>query len=120
MNSKQRSYGRLRVGVAKVNITPAVGTELCGHFRSNLKSTGVHSNLYAKAMLLDDGENKAALVACDLLGVASTLVASTRERITELTGIEGRNVMISCTHTHSGPGSMPYRSRYGKRRSSCK
>ena len=109
MNSKQWRYGRLRVGVAKVDITPAVGTELCGHFRSNLKSTGVHSNLYARVLLLDDGENKAALVACDLLGVTSTLVASTRERITELTGIEGRNVMISCTHTHSGPGSMPCR-----------
>jgi len=75
MNSKQWRYGRLRVGVAKVDITPAVGTELCGHFRSNLKSTGVHSNLYARVLLLDDGENKAALVACDLLGVTSTIVA---------------------------------------------
>ena len=105
----EKEGGKLRVGVSKVDITPAVGTELCGHFRSDLKSKGIHSNLYTKVLLLDDGENKAVLVACDLLGVTSTLVASTRKRITELTGIEGRNVMISCTHTHSGPGSMPCR-----------
>ena len=99
----------MKCGVAKVDITPAVGTELCGHFRSNLKSVGVHSNLYAKALVLDDGENRVVLVSCDLLGVASTLVASARRRIEDLTGIKGENVMISCTHTHSGPGSMPCR-----------
>jgi len=101
--------GLLRVGVSRVDITPAVGTELCGHFRDDLRSTGIHSHLYAKALLLEDGEHKAVLVSCDLLGVASSLVASARERITKLTGIGGRNVMISCTHTHSGPGSMPLR-----------
>jgi hypothetical protein len=100
---------KLKSGVAKVDITPAVGTELCGHFRSDLKSTGIHSNLYAKALALDDGEKKAVLVSCDLLGVTSTLVASARRRIEEMTGIEGGNVMIGCTHTHSGPGSMPCR-----------
>jgi len=105
----QIMQGILRVGISKVDITPAIGTELCGHFRDDLKSTGIHSNLYAKALLLDDGEHKTVLVSCDLLGVASPLVASTRERITKLTGIPGRNVMISCTHTHSGPGSMPLR-----------
>jgi len=99
----------LKCGVAKVDITPAVGTELCGHFRSNLKSIGIHSNLYARALVLNDGENKAVLVSCDLLGVTSTLVTSARRRIKEMTGIEGENVMISCTHTHSGPGSMPCR-----------
>jgi len=99
----------LRAGTAKVDITPAVGTELCGHFRSDLKSNGIHSNLYVRVLLLDDGRNKAVLVACDLLGVSSALVASTRKRITGLTGIDGRNVMISCTHTHSGPGSMSLR-----------
>jgi len=100
---------RLRAGLAKVDITSAVGTELCGHFRSDLKSTGIHSNLYAKALVLNDGESNAVLVACDLLGVTSTFVASTRERIADLTDIDGTHVMISCTHTHSGPGSMPCR-----------
>jgi len=99
----------LKCGVAKVDITPAVGTELCGHFRPDLKSIGIHSNLYAKALVLDDGENRVVLVSCDLLGVTSTLVASARKRIEEMTGIKGENVMISCTHTHSGPGSMPCR-----------
>lgn len=99
----------LKCGLAKVDITPAVGTELCGHFRTDLKSTGIHSNLYAKALVLNDGEKEIVLVSCDLLGVTSTLVSSARKRIEELTGIKSENVMISCTHTHSGPGSMPLR-----------
>jgi len=99
----------LKCGSAKVDITPAVGTELCGHFRPDLKSVGVHSNLYAKVLVLDSDEKRVAFVTCDLGGVTSTLVASARKRIEEVTGIKGENVMISCTHTHSGPGSMPFR-----------
>lgn len=99
----------LKCGLAKVDITPAIGTELCGHFRADLKSTGIHSNLYAKALVLDDGEKEVVLVSCDLLGVTSTLAASARKRIEEMTGVKSGNVMISCTHTHSGPGSMPLR-----------
>jgi neutral ceramidase len=96
----------LKIGVASSDITPAVGTELYGHFRSDLRSTGIHSNLYAKALVLDDGGEKAVMVACDLCAVSADFVVSARERIEGLTGINGKNVMISCTHTHSGPGSM--------------
>lgn len=99
----------LKCGLSKVDITPAVGTELCGHFRTDLRSTGIHSNLYVRALVLDDDEKEVVLISCDLLGITSTLVASARRRIEELTGIKGENVMISCTHTHSGPGSMPLR-----------
>jgi hypothetical protein len=110
MDDESVSMGaKLRAGAAKVDITPAVGTELCGHFRPDLRSSGIHSSLFAKALVIDDGENTAAIVSCDLIGVTSTLVASTRQRISDLTGIYGRNVMVSCTHTHSGPGSMPLR-----------
>jgi neutral ceramidase len=100
---------KLRAGAAKVDITPTVGTELCGHFRPDLRSTGIHSGLFSKALVIDDGVSTAAIVSCDLIGVTSTLVASTRQRISNLTGIDSRNIMVSCTHTHSGPGSMPLR-----------
>lgn len=96
----------LKIGVASSDITPAVGTKLYGHFRSDLRSTGIYSNLYAKALVLDDGSEKAVMVVCDLCAVSADFVASARERIERLTGINGKNVMISCTHTHSGPGSM--------------
>lgn len=96
----------MKASSARVNITPAVGTELCGHFRSDLRSNGIQSELYAKVLVLEDNENRIVLVACDLLGVTSSFVSSTREKITSLTGIDGRDVMIACTHTHSGPGSI--------------
>jgi neutral ceramidase len=101
--------GKLKIGSARVDITPAVGTELCGHFRSDLRSNGIHGELYAKVLVLDDDMNRAVIVACDLLGLTSSFVASTREGITRLTGIDGKDVMIACTHTHSGPGSMSLR-----------
>ncbi|MBS7614612.1 hypothetical protein KEJ18_02605, partial [Candidatus Bathyarchaeota archaeon] len=59
---------KLKFGISKVDITPAVGTELCGHFRFNLNSVGIHSNLYAKVLLFQSGEDTVVLVACDLLG----------------------------------------------------
>jgi hypothetical protein len=75
---------KLRAGAAKVDITPAVGTALCGHFRPDLRSSGIHSSLFAKTLVIRDGENTAAIVSCDLIGVTSTFVASTRQRISDL------------------------------------
>ena len=72
-------------------------------------ATGTSDPIMARAVLLDDGESKLAIVACDLLGFAPEAVADMRRRIAEKCGIPAQSVFICCTHTHSGPASMPMR-----------
>ncbi len=94
--------GELRLGTAAVKITPPLGTPMAGYYSAR-GSQGVLDDLYAKAAVLDDGKTKAAMVVCDLIGLPRAPVLEARRIIAEKTGIPADNVMISATHTHTGP-----------------
>ena len=88
----------LKAGVARANITPPVGTIANG----GKPSVGIATELYAKALVFDDGQTKAALVTADVLLLGKQVVAETRARIEEMTDIPGAHVMFAASHTHSG------------------
>jgi hypothetical protein len=76
---------------------------LWGYPHVERTSTGIHDPLYATALCLDDGANRIISVAVDVLYVDAILVAACRERIQTATGVPPHHVLISATHTHSGP-----------------
>lgn len=90
----------LRAGAAASNITPPLDEPVVGGWNSP-PATHVHDELYAKALVLDDGRTRLALVICDNLGIAREVCDAAKEIIHEKTGIAPENVMISATHTHS-------------------
>jgi len=95
--------GSLKAGLAKAVITPPVGTKLCGYSARTQPSTGVLDDLYAKALVLDDGETRLALVVCDLLWVGRKLASDVRKKVRKQSGIREENVMVTAIHTHYGP-----------------
>jgi len=92
----------MRVGVGEVDITPQVGISMAG-LPNYRESEGVHDKIYTWAMVFDDGFTQVALVTCGLLALKRQTVIGAREIIEKKFGIPGRNVMISATHSHSGP-----------------
>jgi neutral ceramidase len=92
--------GQLRGGSAKVDITPPVGAWLSGYGSRNKPSEGILDLLYAKALVLDDGQNKIAIVSADLLWVPLKMTNEIRQQVQEKLGIPQQNVMICGTHTH--------------------
>jgi neutral ceramidase len=107
------NMGKLKAGAARVNITPYVGINLSGFGNRTKESAGIHDDLYAKAVVLDDGSMKIGMVSCDLLNLDESSIASIREKANKLTGIDVENIMVSTTHTHSGPLTSPLRG-FGK------
>lgn len=92
----------LKVGVGRVDVTPPAGVAThVGTF-----SHGAGDRLHAKALLFDDGVERAAIVTVDVIVLGSETVEAARRRIAELTGIKGGNVMFGASHTHSGPATM--------------
>lgn len=91
-----------RVGAAQVDITPPVGTPRAGGY-ATIPSVGVLDPLYAKAIVVEQDGAKAALVGLDLCYTTRPVVAAARTLIGQQTGIPPERVMISATHTHSGP-----------------
>lgn len=94
--------GAFRVGSAQVEITPAAGTPMAGYYRFRAVA-GVRDPLFAKAIVVEQDGERAAMVVVDLSGTTRPVVAAARKLIHEQTGIAPERVMISATHTHTGP-----------------
>jgi len=92
----------LQAGVAVVDVTPPVPYRMCGYFSERL-STGVHDPLQAKALVLGQGREQAALVFCDLIGIPAEVSRRAREKAEQQTGIPRDHILIVGTHTHTGP-----------------
>ena len=93
----------LKVGVGSAVITPPVGYYMASWALRKGRSTGVHDHHYAKSLVLDDGENMLAIASLDVVNCPEELTLEIRKIVQDRTGIPGENVMISCTHTHTGP-----------------
>lgn len=93
-------------GVSKVNITPPVGIPLSGYTARKDVSQGIHDELYAKALVLDNGERTLAIITTDLLGFYWDFVDKIRGLIRKRTNIGKDAILISATHTHSAPDTL--------------
>ncbi len=93
----------IKGGCARVDITPPVGVWLSGYSSRNKPSEGISDKLYAKAIVLDDGQNKIAIVSADLLWFPLEITAEIRGIVKKKTGIPESNILICATHTHFGP-----------------
>lgn len=96
----------LRAGGSEVVITPPVGTWLEGYGARTSGSVGVHDDLHARAIVVDDGTSRAAIVSCDLIGVDRHQTAAVRELVAAATDIPMSHIMVAATHTHAGPRAM--------------
>ncbi len=97
----------LRAGFSTSDLTPPIGLEMAG-FGPYLerRATDIHDRLKARAMVMELAGKRIAIVSCDLLAITLELTQRVRSRVEEATGIAGHHVMVSATHTHSGP-SVP-------------
>ncbi|MDD5688224.1 MAG: neutral/alkaline non-lysosomal ceramidase N-terminal domain-containing protein [Elusimicrobia bacterium] len=94
---------KLKAGVGKVDITPPVGIDLSGYIARTGPSSDIHDKLYAKVLLLNDTKTEVAIITSDLLGINIDLVEKIRNLAEKKTGIIKENIIISASHTHSGP-----------------
>lgn len=92
-----------QVGFAKADITPTASMPMWGYgARHDAMSTGVRDPLFAKAVVIDVGEDKLALVGLDLgRSPRADMMPRIRAAVAEKSGINF--VMLSGSHTHHGP-----------------
>ena len=88
--------------MAVADITPPVGYRMCGYFNERL-STGVLNPLHAKALVLRQGDTRAAMVFCDLIGLSRDVSLRVRTQVEQELGIPMANILLAATHSHTGP-----------------
>jgi hypothetical protein len=100
--SGARAADELKAGVAVTDITAPVPFRMHGYFYERL-STGIKDPLHARAIVFQQGQEMAALVFCDLVGIPDSETAPARKKASELTGIPIGHIAVTGTHTHTGP-----------------
>lgn len=84
----------LRAGAARVDITPASLPE---------GFLGVLDPIYVRALVIDNGSTRAALVSLDAGAVPTDLYNKVSARAAGALGIPADHLLVSATHTHSVP-----------------
>lgn len=94
----------MKVGAAKVDITPPLGMQLEGYEVRTGGATGIHDPLYARALVAEGPHGMTvALVVADLIQIDPHLQRLVADEVLELTGIPRERLQLAGTHTHSGP-----------------
>jgi len=96
----------LTIGAATRIITNDIG----GYVQSATAvstASEIRDELEANALFLTDGATQVLLVSCDLVGLETDVVVRAREAAAAAVELDARDIIICCTHTHSGPSLIP-------------
>ena len=89
-----------------LDITPRIGVELFGYGPFlNRRSERIREPLEARSIALESGGRKLVIVGLDLGGITPWCVDTAKKVIREkLPGFTDHDILLACSHTHSGPG----------------
>jgi hypothetical protein len=96
--------GTWKAGVAKVAITPGESLWQAGYAARDHPSEGVIHDLWSKALAIQDAKGKkVVLITNDLVKVPKYYSDRIRDRIGAKYGLTRSQIILNCSHTHSGP-----------------
>ena len=101
-NKSNEALPRLQIGAATCVITPPLGGWVQGAGVTR-RAEQIRDDLEANSLYLSDGKIRLLIIGCDLVGLELATVKPICDAISAETGIPPRQVIITCTHTHSGP-----------------
>jgi neutral ceramidase len=98
----------VKVGVARLKITPDTAIWMSGYASRNKPSEGVMQDLWVKALAIEENSSsRVVIVTADIIGLPRTIYEEIAQRITEKYGISRSQLLINTSHTHSGPVIWP-------------
>jgi len=93
-----------KVGLARANITPEQFMWMAGYASRDRPADGKLTDLWAKAMVLQDaGGERAVLVTLDVIGISREMSTAIADVLKQRHGLERRQLALCTSHTHSGP-----------------
>lgn len=91
---------------ASAEITPPVGAQMSGYVARRQPSTGIHDPLYARALGVWCGTGRLLWLHADVIGFEREAVQRVKEALARRHGLAAHEVIVTATHTHSGPATL--------------
>ena len=101
----------LKAGTALRVITPAKLIPISGGMGTPEMPTGFKGDLFVRAVVLEQGETRVAIVSIDNLGWPAALADRSKSLILN---IPQENILIGATHTHSAPDAYAFPDEKGR------
>ena len=107
------SKNTMKAGFGRVKITPPIGTAMTGFGFRDYDPTGckgIHDDLYARALYLNDGREDILIMGFDLLFFSRDEANRYKGAIGRKLDLSPRQILLNTSHTHTGPkvGSWDY------------
>jgi len=99
------SSAQWKVGAASAAINPSVGSYIAGHTQ-NRKFTGIHDNLYVKAVVIANQSDNITVLTVDCIGLLYPQLLEIRKGVAlnlRMTSFNPQHIILSSSHTHAGP-----------------
>lgn len=93
-----------KVGLGRIDITPAGPIWMAGYASRTHPSTGVTSRLWAKAMAIEDSRHhRVVIVTTDLIGLPRSITDEVSARVQKKWDVTRDGLLFNSSHTHTGP-----------------
>jgi len=91
----------MQAGFFETDITPALGMERPATYYK-LYHTAIHDPLKVRACVLDDGQERVAIIGLDTCVLMEGTVRKARRMVKDACGIPEANILLAASHTHAG------------------
>ena len=106
-SSHSSNISQFEAGWSSRSITPPTGTPLAGFGdRKGKPSTGVHDEIFVKALAVSDGTDTAVIVGADMLIIPENVAELVWARVSKQTPLTANEILFNASHNHSGPGGF--------------
>jgi len=96
----------MRAGFSNITITPPMDLTMGGYRLRRGIAQGIHDDLQATCCVMEGSTISVVLISLDLLCLPQDAIQKIKSAMSEACDIEPKSVIISCTHTHSGPDTI--------------
>lgn len=108
INAGGAPAAEMSAGVARIKITPPMPFQLSGYSNRTNLATEVRTDLWAKAIAIQDGDGRrAVIVTTDLIGLPREISENVAGRAIERHGLARSQIILNSAHVHSGPMVWP-------------
>ena len=107
------SSSKWKAAAGAVVITPDRPLWMAGYAARDKPSEGTAQDLFAKALIFEDGEgDRATIVTLDLIGVPQGFRADVVEACREKFQLSPEAILLNASHTHCGPELRVFKIRH--------
>jgi len=100
------ALAELQVGATVVDVSPPNFPVLVNGGFASRSATKIHTPVSARAIVLDDGQERLAIVVVDSCMLPRPLLDDAKQLAARRTQIQPQRMLISATHTHTAPSCM--------------